>query len=144
MKILWIKIPKEIQKIIALFILLIIFWIYSNMAWIVLLISLIIFFVLIYIWLGNITNKYNYHDSRYKNYKKNIWIVSIILSLFPLYFAWYIWANYNESNKYLQEKSIWWITEIWKFAISGKRFNTKNILKQIENNVKDNLKEKVF
>ena len=71
-----------------------------------------------------------------------MWVGLILLSFIPWYLGIYMVVNYDQSNKYLQEKSIWWIIEIWKFAMSGKKFNVKNVMKEVETNLKNDLKDK--
>lgn len=137
MRIFWIRIPKELQWIVAFSIMTIGVAIYSNLALIVLLILLGVFLGLFLWWLMKYLDDYQWGT----DFDKTIWIILMVLSLVPGYFSWYIMYSYDESNKYLQEQSIGWLVEIWKFAVSGRRFTTKNILRVVENNLNDTLKE---
>jgi len=117
MKIFWFRIPKEIQWIVALAILAIGVTIYNNIALIALLILLVIFLGLFIFWLL----KYLDDDQWGTNFDKSFWIILMVLSLVPGYFSGYIMYYYDESNKYLQVKSLDGLVEIGKFAFSGKR-----------------------
>jgi hypothetical protein len=139
MKIFWINFTELFKLIITLAILWTLWYIYNNLAWIIIFTLSIIFLYLLYKWIININNKYNYFDTKYR---RNIWIVFIILSLIPWYFGTYMLLNYKESNTYIQEKSIWGIIEIWKFALSWRKLTMKNIAKVAEENIKNDLKDK--
>lgn len=141
MRILWIKIPKPLEQVVLLLILWLLLWFYNNIAWITIFVLSILFLYLFYTGIINIINKYHYLDVKYR---RNIWTLFIILSLVPWYLGGYMLVNYDESNKYLQEKSIGGIIEIWKFAFTWKKINMKNILNVVETNIKDDLKDKAM
>lgn len=139
MRIFWVKIPKELQWIVALLILWLLAWLYKNLALVSIIILSIIFLILFFIWLSKLLNLDNYFDN---TYWKIIWTIFILLSFIPWYFWWYMILNYDESNKYLQEKSFEWFIQIWQFAVKWRSFTVKNIIKEVETNMVENLKEK--
>lgn len=139
MRIFWIKIPKEIQWIVTLLILWVLFWLYKNLALVSIIILSIIFIILFFIWLFKLLNLDNYFDN---TYWKIIWTIFILLSFIPWYFWWYMIMNYDESNKYLQEKSFEWFIQIWQFAVKWRSFTARNIINELETNMVEDLKEK--
>lgn len=140
MRILWFRIPWQVQRFFWFLVVCSLVWFYNNIALITLAVLGIIFLSL-FIWgLYQFFNFDNYLDT---DYRKIIWIVLIVLSLPFGYLSWYIMYSYDESNKYLQEQSISWLVEIWKFAVSGRRFTASNILKAVESNLNDTMKEEV-
>lgn len=140
MKIFWIRIPKKLQWLLTLLILWLLAWIYKNIALLTIIILSIIFIFSLLYWVSKTTDNYGFYNH---SFTKKIWYLFIILSLFPLYFSLYIYFNYEESNKYLQDKSIWWLIEIWKFALTWRKFTVNNIIKYAEKSVIDNTIEEV-
>lgn len=141
MRIFWVKIPKELQWLVALWIIWLWFWLYENIALVSIIILVIIFFTLFLYWLSKILNIDNYVDD---SYSKSIWIILLLLSLFPWYFGLYIILNYDESNKYLQEKSFSGFVEIGQFAIKWRSFTAKNILKEARDKAVESAKEEAI
>lgn len=139
MRIFWIRIPKELQWIVTLLIIWVWAWLYKNIALISIIILSIIFLILFFIGLSKVLNFDNYHDN---TYWKIVWTIFILLSFVPWYFGWYMILNYNESNRYLQEKSFEWFIQIWEFAIKWRSFTVKSVLKEVESNMIDDLKQK--
>ena len=106
------RIPKQLQWIFTITILVVGFWIYKNIALFISIILWIIILILLY---------FAFKDYIYENkwwiIKKEIPIIPLILIIFPVYFLLWIWLNYNEYNKTFQEKWIKAFTEVWKAVI---------------------------
>lgn len=137
MRIFWIRIPKELQWIVAFAIITIGVAIYNNLALIALLVLLVVFLGLFLWWLMKYLDDYQWGT----DFEKTIWIVLMVLSLVPGYFSGYIMYFYDESNKYLQEKSLDGLVEIGKFAFSWKRLNAQSVLKTVEKNMVESAKQ---
>lgn len=121
----YIKMRRKEQEILIWIILItiLVIWsyLYKHIVVFTLIILLIVFipFLIWWIYYYNKTERrYNLirDNNNYNN--KLIWVLLIIISIFPWYFMGYIMFNYDESQKYLQEKSIEWITGLWKAAFA--------------------------
>lgn len=67
-------------------------------------------------------------------------IIFILLLLVLVLLLWWLY-KIEESKKYVQEKSLNWFIEIWKYVLTWRRFTIDNILKEVENNINNKLKE---
>lgn len=124
------RIPKQLEWIIVLMLIVAVFWIFKNIALILEVILLLLIGFFLYLWLSN----------TWINRKKEVNIVFLLLALFPLYFFIYILINYDETNKLLQKKSISWITELWKAAImlrKPKLIVPKVIKKELKQDIRE-------
>ena len=65
MRIFWVKIPKELQWLVALLILWLLAWLYKNLALVSIIILTIVFLILFFIWLSKLLNLDNYFDNTY-------------------------------------------------------------------------------
>lgn len=130
------RMPKELAWLLSLWILWLLFWAYNNLALIISIILFILFVLFLSFWVLKYTESYNI----WSNNNKIIWVILIIISLIPFYFLSYIVFNFDDSNKYLQEKSISWITELWKAALMFKKPKTF-IVKEVKKEAREELIE---
>ena len=127
------RIPKELQWIVAIIILWVVFWIFNNIALVISIILWIIIIVLLYFWFKNYLFENHW-------WEKEISIIPLILIIFPWYLLFWIWLNYDEYNKTFQKEWIKAISKVWK-AIIMLRKPKLYLKKEIKREAKKELRE---